>query len=202
MSEERLTLHERAALVVLMAAARELTNAELDELAGFKVDGACRRRLNDLGLIVSTKIGRAYVHELTEEGAVWCRAELSARRPPRAGYGGGALYVVLAGLQRYLDATGGALAELFPQDLCHRVETTYHRLASHPGNPVPLLALRDELDDVPSKRLDQTLRTMADRPGVHLWAEADQRSLTDQDRKAALTLGGSPRHTLVIEATP
>jgi hypothetical protein len=200
MSEERLTMRERAALLVLMAEARELTNAELDELAGLTVDGDCRRRLNDLGLVVSTKVGRAYVHDLTDEGALRCQAELSAVRPPRSGYAGGALYVVLAGLRRHLQATGGALSELFTPDLCHRVETAYRTLTSRFGDTVPLRVLRDHLEDVPADRLDLALRALADRPDVHLRAEADQRSLTDEDRQAALTLGGSPRHTLVIEA--
>ncbi|GAA1343294.1 hypothetical protein GCM10009660_31650 [Catellatospora bangladeshensis] len=200
MSEERLTMRERAALLVLMAEARELTNAELRELAGFTLDGACRRRLNDLGLVVSTKTGRAYVHDLTDDGAVRCRAELSGRRPPRAGYAGGALYALLAGLRRHLDATGGALGEIFTPDLAHRVESAYRALAPRPGDAVPLRALREHLDDVPTDRLDRALTALADRPDVHLRAEADQKSLTEQDRRAALVLGGSPRHTLLVEA--
>ncbi|MEV0677846.1 hypothetical protein AB0I60_15150 [Actinosynnema sp. NPDC050436] len=200
MPEERLTLRERAALLVLMAEARELTNAELRELAGFTLDGAHRRRLNDLGLVDSTKLGRAYVHDLTDEGAVRCQAELSASRPARAGYAGGALYVLLAGLRRHLEATGGTLGGLFTPDLGHRVETAYRVLARRAGDSVPLRALREHLDDVPADRLDRALTTLADRPDVHLRAEADQKSLTEQDRSAAVVLGGSPRHTLVIEA--
>ncbi len=200
MSEERLTMRERAALLVLMAEARELTNAELLELAGFTIDGACRRRLNDLGLVVSTKSGRAYVHDLTDEGALRCQDELSAQRPARTGSAGGALYAVLAGLRRHLESTGGTLGELFTPDLCHRVETTYRALAPRHGDPVPLRVLRERLDDVPAEQLDLALKVLADRPGVHLWAEADQKSLTDDDRQAALVLGGSARHILVIEA--
>lgn len=200
MPEERLTMLERAALLVLMAEARELTNAELRELAGFTLDGAHRRRLNDLGLVTSTKVGRAYVHDLTDEGAVRCQAELSALRPPRAGYAGGALYALLAGLRRHLETTGGTLGGLFTPDLRHRVETAYRVLAARPGDSVPLRVLREHLDDVPTERLDRALTALAERPDVHLRAEADQKSLTESDRRAALVLGGSPRHTLVIEA--
>lgn len=200
MPEQRLTMRERAALLVLMAEARELTNAELRELAGFTLDGASRRRLNDLGLVISTLVGRAYVHDLTDDGAVRCQAELSAQRPPRAGYAGGALYALLAGLRRHLEATGGTLGEIFAVDLEHRVETAYRLLAPRPGDTVSLRALREHLDDVPTNRLDRALTALADRPGVHLRSEADQKSLTEQDRRAALVLGGSPRHTLVLEA--
>lgn len=200
MPEERLTMRERAALLVLLAEARELTNAELRELAGFTLDGVYRRRLNDLGLVLSTKVGRAYVHELTDEGAVRCQDELSAQRPPRAGYAGGALYVLLAGLRRHLEITGGTLGGLFTPDVRHRVETAYRVLAPRPGDAVALRALREHLDDVPTDRLDRALTALADRPDVHLRAEADQKSLTEPDRQAALVLGGSPRHTLAIEA--
>ncbi|GGU73861.1 hypothetical protein [Lentzea flava] len=200
MPEEQLTIRERAALLVLMAEARELTNAELRDLAGLTIDGDCRRRLNDLGLVASNLVGRAYVHDLTDQGALWCKAELSAPRPPRAGYLGGALYVVLAGVRRHLETDGRVLGEFFTPDLGRRIETSYRALATRPGGTVSLRALREHLDDVPADRLDLALTALAERPDVHLWAEADQKSLTDPDRQAALVLGGSPRHTLVIEA--
>jgi hypothetical protein len=200
MSEVRLTMHERAALLVLMTAARELTNAEMREIAGFTLDGARRRHLNELGLVASTLVGRSYVHDITDEGALWCREELSAPRPPRAGYAGGALYAVLSGLRRHVEAADEVFSEFFPADLGYRIELAYRVLAPRPGDMVPLCDLREHLGDVPNGRLDAALASLADRPDVHLWAEADQKSLTDQDRRAALSLGGSLRHTLVIEA--
>lgn len=35
--------------------------------------------------------------------------------------------------------------------------------------------------------------------GMHLRTEADQKSLTDEDYRVQVVLGGSPRHTLLME---
>ncbi|QFZ19371.1 hypothetical protein [Saccharothrix syringae] len=200
MSDERLTPRERAALLVLMAEARELTNAQLHEVAGFKLEGDLRLRLNKLGLVTSTLVGRSYVHELTDQGAVRCAAELSAERPARAGAAGGALQAVLAGLRRHLDDTGGALADLFPPNVVGRVAAAYAALARRRGDAVGLADLRERLDDVPREDFDRAVGAMARRDGVHLWAEPDQKALTERDHRAAVVLGGTPRHLLVVEA--
>ncbi|WP_069164556.1 hypothetical protein [Nocardia altamirensis] len=47
--------------------------------------------------------------------------------------------------------------------------------------------------------VDTALRAMARQPGVHLRAEADQKTLTYSDQIAAIVLGGTARHTLLIE---
>ncbi|MBY8851214.1 hypothetical protein K7G98_23850 [Saccharothrix sp. MB29] len=103
MPEERLTTRERAALLVLMAEARELTNAELRELAGFTLDGAHRRRLNDLGW--SSAPGPAAPTCTTSPTKAPCGARRSC--PPRGLPGRlrrWSLHVLLAGLRRHLRA--------------------------------------------------------------------------------------------------
>ncbi|GAA3861513.1 hypothetical protein GCM10022243_29580 [Saccharothrix violaceirubra] len=197
MSDDRLTAQERATLLVLLAEARELTNADLRAVAGLSLDGASRRRLNDLDLVTSTKVGRAYVHELTDRGAVRCAEEFGAERPARSGYASATLYAVLAGLRRWLDDTDHAVADLFRPDLARRVLDA-HRAVTGAHGPVRLADLRDRLADVPRADLDRVLDALARRAGVHLWAEADQKTLTDRDRDAALVLGGSARHVLVV----
>ncbi|WP_278262381.1 hypothetical protein [Nocardia sp. AG03] len=200
MSEDRLTLTERCVLLVLMAEARELTNAELSAIAGLKLDGRYRRNLNDLGLVESTLVNRAYVHELTDAGAVRCTAELGAERPARSGPAGGALYAVLAGLGRYLGDTGHALAELFPPDVAGQVEAAYAHVTQGSGAPVRLAVLRARLDGLPRGEFDRALGLLARRDGVHVRSEADQKTLTEDDLAAAVVLGGTPRHLLTIEA--
>jgi hypothetical protein len=39
---------------------------------------------------------------------------------------------------------------------------------------------------------------MIEQPDVHLMAELNQRSLTEDDRNAAVEIGGQPRHLLKI----
>ncbi|WP_433197340.1 hypothetical protein ACQP1G_00745 [Nocardia sp. CA-107356] len=199
MSDDQLTLSERCILLVLMAEARELTNAELYSRAGVKLDGKYRRHLNELGLVDSTKVNRAYVHELTERGTMWCAAELSNVRPARSGCTGGALYALLAGLGRHLDDTGHTLVEVFRPDVTGQVEAAYTALTRGSGAPVRLAILRERLDSVPKNEIDRALEQLGRREDVHVHAEADQKTLTDRDRQAAVVLGGTARHLLAIE---
>lgn len=113
MSDDKLGLPERAALLAIMAAGGEIANPELSVRAGFTLVGKHRDRLNQLGLVNSRKLGRAFHHELTDRGWRWCAEELSAPCPPRPGSGQGALYAILAGLQRFLDRSTLSLADLF-----------------------------------------------------------------------------------------
>lgn len=46
----------------------------------------------------------------------------------------------------------------------------------------------------------RVLAHMALQDGVHLRGEADQKILTSDDRAAAIMLGGTARHTLLIES--
>jgi hypothetical protein len=200
MSEQELKLRERASLLALLAVAREVTNSELRTMTGLVIDGDCRRTLNDRGLVKSTMVGRSYVHELTDEGAVWCAAELSAPRPPRSGYGGAALYAMLSGIHRHLTRTGQVLADVFKPDVESQVKAAYADLARGKAISIKLADLREQLDGVPREEVDRALDALARRPGVHVRAEADQKTLTDRDREAAVVLGDTPRHLVLIEA--
>ncbi len=199
MCDDQLTLRERCILLVLMAEARELSNAELYSRAGVKLDGECRRRLNEFGLVESNKVSRAYVHELTERGTQWCTTELANARPARSGCAGGALYAVLAGLGRHLDETKSPLVDVFRPDVVGQVEAAYAQLSRGSGKPVRLTDLRDRLDGIPKREIDRALDTLARREDVNVRAEADQKTLTDRDREAAVVLGGTARHLLSIE---
>lgn len=199
MPDDQLTLRERCVLFVLMAEARELTNAEMHAVAGVKLDGRERRRLNDLGLVDSEKVKGAYQHVLTDAGAVWCGEELAHDRPAHSGSAGGALYAILSGLRRYLDDTGHPLADIFRPDVPGQVEAAYAELTRGSGKPVRLAVLRERLDGVPKDDVDRAIELLSHREGVHVRAEADQKTLTDEDRAAAVVLGGTPRHLFMIE---
>jgi hypothetical protein len=208
---QQLTLKERAVLLGLLTEARALTNTELYAAAGVKLDGASRVKLNDLKLVTSVKEGRGFVHELTDAGGRWCEEELVAERPERSGSGGGALYAVLGGLQRYLQRTGQRLVDIFQPvdqsaddagepDLETRIRTAYTRLTKEPGESwLALRVLRTDLADVPREDLDHALQQLSREPGVHVQAEANQQSLTEEDHQAAVRFGGSSRHALKIE---
>jgi hypothetical protein len=182
-----------------MAAARELTNAELRAAAGFTLDGRPRRRLNEQKLVTSRKVGRGFAHELTDDGWAWCEAELCAQRPDRSGSFGGALYTLLAGLHRYV-ARGGRLHEIFTPDVEAVIRGAYRELAGATGGWVGLAELREKLLGVSREAVDAELERMASTPGVHVQAESNQKTLTEADRAAAVRFGGDERHLLMIEA--
>ena len=60
MQRDELSAKERAVLFALMGEAREVSNSELAERAGFRLDGKERRKLNDLKLVASRKAGRTF----------------------------------------------------------------------------------------------------------------------------------------------
>jgi hypothetical protein len=198
-----LNLKERAVLLALLAEARPMTNAELYDSAGLKLDGASRLRLNDLKLVTSEKVGRSFIHEITDDGAAWCTAELTAERPLRSGAGGGALYTILGGLHRYLQRTGQVLADVFKPaepDLETRIRTAYSTLTARTGSTwVGLAALRVELAGADREEMDAALQRLSREPGVHVQAEANQQVLTLADHDAAVRFGGSSRHLLKID---
>jgi hypothetical protein len=196
---DQLTVPERAALLALMAEARELTNAELLAVAGFTLTGEVRRGLNDRKLVVSRKVGRTFAHELTDDGWARCKAELATEPPARAGSLGGALYALLAGLGRHV-ARGGQLHEVFQPDVEVQIRSAYLELAKAPGDWVGLAELRETLAGVSRDDVDAELERMASTPGVHVQAEPNQKALTEADRAAAVRFGGDDRHMLMIEA--
>ena len=150
LNDERLSTTERAALLALLGAARRLSNPELEDLAGFRLHGAERRRLNNLGLVKSEgKPGRAFSHELTDAGRVWCAEELTAGPGwQQSKVMEGAFYLVLGGLAGHLERTGLELREVFQDgadsirvvpeqpsaaDVNARIEGAYRELADGPG---------------------------------------------------------------------
>jgi hypothetical protein len=206
MREITLGVPERAAMFALMTVGSKASNPELRDRVGLVIDGARRRRLNDLKLVESGKQGRSYHHELTDEGWAWCAAELEASAPPRAGSLGNALYGVLALLGRYLDAADLSLGEFVNTartetvDLPDTIRAAYWTLAREPQDWILLTRLRPLLGDISREAVDAALRDMEQLPDVHLAPEADQKTLTTADRDAAVLVGGVGQHLLAIEA--
>ncbi|ROO89438.1 hypothetical protein EDD29_7132 [Actinocorallia herbida] len=215
---------ERALLLALMALGGSADNPTLKARVGTALDGASRRRLNDLKLVTSVKEGRAYRHTMEDAGWAWCAGEMSAE-PPAGSTLGRALYVVLGMLGEKLDRTDLSLAEFVTEDLVldaeatgpepveparvtarisdaeleERVRTAYLQVAARPGSWVPLTAVRPLLGDAPRDQVDDVLRRMERGADVFIAPEADQKSLTDQDRAAAVRVGDRDKHLLAIE---
>jgi hypothetical protein len=203
-----LSAKERAVLLALMSQAREISNPELAAIAGFRLDGKERRKLNDLRLVDSRKPGRAYLHELADAGWHWCATELSAGLPASATSAEGALYAVLGGIGRYLERAGLSLADVFqqpqapesrkPDDIGELITSAYRELASEPGKFIKLRELRAYLDDVPGAEIDATLERLYRAQQINLVPQANQQGLTKADRESAVRIGGEAKHMISI----
>jgi hypothetical protein len=210
MSPNELGIPERAALLALMAEAREVANPDLAKITGSSLTGGSRRRLNQLDLVSSRKDGPAYVHELTDKGWRWCADELAGPRPPRTGSAGGALYAVLAGLRRYLDRSSLTLADVFGAGAApavasapagvdeDRIRAAYRDLAREPRAWVSLADLRARLGAAARQDVDALLRAMSRARTANLVPQANQKILAAADRAAAVRIGGEDCHLISI----
>lgn len=203
---DRLGQLETAALLTLMVLARKVSNPELEEIVGFRLNGKPRLHLNELKLVESEQVGRRYVHTLTEDGWAWCADELKALTPPsRHGSLSGALYVLLSGLGGYIQREDLSLKDLFTELTLAEIESgitaAYRKLASSPREWVNLKDLRPKLGKVPRKQVDTALKDMYNASQLHLAPRSDRKALTDADHDAAIRFGGQDYHRLMIEAS-
>lgn len=115
MTDKPLSLPEISALIALMAEAKEVSNPELQERYGFTLTNPERKRLNDLKLVDSWKVGRSFTHVLTDLGWARLAEEIRAGIPMPKGSGsaGAALRALLTALQRFMDRTDQRLFEIF-----------------------------------------------------------------------------------------
>jgi hypothetical protein len=212
MPDLKLSLPQRALLLILMAENAELSNREIEEkyAPGLKLTGKPRKALEDAKLIASRKGARnAFFFRLEDEGWRWCRDELTRAVPAGAGSAGHALYAVLRGLGRYLDRTNLSLAHVFGNESTHQATHTadeiereirraYREVADAPGSWVGLADIREHLNRYSRPEVDGVLRLMARMKGVQIEEETNQKSLTSRDRQAAVNIGDRDQHVLAI----
>jgi hypothetical protein len=202
---DRLTSQHVSALFTLMAVAREIDNTELAEVTGIRITGDVRRRLNDLGLVHSTRTGnKPYVHDLTDKGWVRCRTEFAAQPPSRPGYYGYAFFAVLNSLDRFLDREKRQLADVFqPEpgeaDLETQIRGAYRKLAPKPGDWVHLAKLRSLLNGASKEDVDGVLKALGRKQEVTLAPNPDRKAVQADDRAAAVLIGGDENHLISIE---
>ncbi len=219
-STTRLSLSQIAVISALMVEARELTNAELAELAGAPLTGEDRKRLVTGGLIEERRVGRTYAFQLSAEGWSSCVDMLAAQARGK-GTAASAVGTLLTGLSRALSARGADARSFFgmasngspatnggpsiaarqPVDVEERIRMAYRKLATEPAGWVSLAELRDVLDDIPRPEQDAALKRVAVQAGVRLIPVANLKSLTSRDRAAAVRFGGEDNHALAIEAS-
>lgn len=239
MANSQLGLADRSVLLALMAVVEEVSNPDLYDRCGVRVDRGVRERLESLGYLTSRRTnapGRPYTYELTDLGWRRCLAELDADAPPGAPKATRLLYPVLNLFGGFLRRSGLALVDVVDVDVdaagatspetptsapvsptgastvtddrsppCvtvsvpDRVRTGYEQLADGPGAWVSLTRLRAALADLSRHEVDSALRELDLRPGVSLIPEANQKTLSPDDRVAAIRVGGEDKHLISVE---
>jgi len=208
--KDDLTPTESAILIVLLSENRPIRNPDLKEQFGFELKKPSRDKLNRLDYVNTTTEGRVMVHRLGD--AAWDRL----REPlnfdgarPRAF--GAALGSLLTAVQRDLERNDRSLAMAFApdqaepaprpptgMDLPDRVREAYAAVASTPQAWVSIADIRRKLGDVDRDALDAALRRLEQAPDVNIVPESNQKALSDEDRRAAVTIGDQPKHYLAI----
>ncbi|MCJ0890788.1 hypothetical protein [Rhodococcus sp. ARC_M5] len=213
MSTEDLNGTEAAVLLVLMAESSPVKNSELKTM-GPELAKPSRDKLKNAGLIEVNSSVRPMTLELTDKGWRTCGDLIGGEPPARSTGAGKAMFTVLAGLRRWLDRTDSRPAEVFSPrgdepapvdetdkavDIEASIRTAYARLAHEPGSTVRLSRLRNELRDIPRTDLDDALARLRRAADVALIPEENQKTLTDEERAAAVVVGNQQNHLLSIE---
>ncbi|MBY4128531.1 hypothetical protein HQO83_09030 [Rhodococcus fascians] len=217
MSTEDLNGTEAAVLLVLMAEASPVKNSELKSM-GPELAKPSRDRLKNAGLIEVNSSVRPMTLELTDKGWRTCGELIGGEPPARSTGAGKAMFTVLAGLRRWLDRSDSRPADVFSprgdepaaeekpdktanaDDIEASIRGAYARLAREPGATVRLSRLRNELRDIPRTDLDDALARLRRASDVSLIPEENQKTLTDEERAAAVVVGNQHNHLLSIEA--
>ncbi len=204
-----------AALVILMAEAREVTNKELEEMAGFSLVGKDRAPLEKHGYVECRKVGRVLAFQLTDRGWAFSK-QLHAAGDMKVERSrvGRSIFVLLKGLSRSLDRLRVSHAEFFKQspdvelaepaadavNIEEQIRSAYSDIPKAPDGWVGLADLRERLVGLDRTALDDTLRAMARTDGVRIIPVANTKSLQERDRAAALRIGEEDNHALWIGA--
>jgi hypothetical protein len=196
MTNQPLSTLARRALIALMLRPDPATNRILQDEFGFKIGATERVELENQGLITCTRgAHNAYVHQLKEGGLMRCRAALAAEARDNS-----------RPADRLFLATGQLLADVLPRSqhelrslqqappiLPIQILSAYNELAKRPGGPVGLEHLRNRLA-ADRKDVDQALIELDEHDEIQLESDPDRAGLTPEARKAAIDLGGQPRH--------
>ena len=214
MTTEDLNGTEAAVLLVLMAEASPVKNSALKTL-GPELPKSSRDKLTNAGLIEVNTSVRPMTLELTDKGWRVCGELIGGEPPARSTGAGKALFTVLAGVRRWFDRTDTRPADVFSPranaaastdgidatvDVEAAIRAAYSRLAREPGSTVRLSRLRSQLPEIPRTELDDALARLRRCEDVSLIPEENQKTLTEEERAAAVFVGNQHNHLLSIES--
>ncbi|HOU32631.1 MAG TPA: hypothetical protein PLY89_04660 [Synergistaceae bacterium] len=189
--------------------AEDISATELHRQVSLKKT-ADLKPLTEGGLVEITRRGRSKYAAVTDEGWRWAHAHLGAmaeRVATKRGLTRGDREM-LAFLFRVVEGwvqKGGALASIFapapPEDgdPIRRIIDVMGRLAkSQGGDRLPLALVKGALAPWSPDRVDALLLGLLKEGRVSLEANNDVSTLTDEDRRAAIRIGASDKHVVVL----
>ncbi|GAA1691348.1 hypothetical protein GCM10009830_43880 [Glycomyces endophyticus] len=193
-------------LIALSSFGGSASNTQLGQRYRFTLTGKKRTALEESGYISSTrKSGRdPFLHELTKKGKDLCRNALRSGPDPEASLGHRIDQGMFEHLTKLLAANGldifDSLTSQAELEAATRegLSTVYFMLASKPGAWVSLTDLRAKLASVERESLDRLLHDLHVAEEVTLIPEENRRSITADDRAAAVRIGGEDRHLISI----
>jgi hypothetical protein len=195
----------RQALVALMLHVTEASNPDLRKLYHITIEKSARNQLTREKLITWKKgLRGAIFHELTDQGWVRGRDELTLAPPEGVGAAWHLLYGTFRHLNGLMIKNGYQLSDVFaredpgPLSVEDRIRQAYGELAGEPGDLVSLARLRDELPDIPRKSLDEILLDLDRQRAIQLEPDPHRIVLSDRAKAAAIRLGGEDMHLITI----
>lgn len=221
MSDDKLKLVETCALLILLKEGQEIANADLKKQRGLELKRESRERLTGLGLLDVRKEGARLHLSLSEKG--WRKAldVIGSEPPPRAGFAGATIYAQVDALRHYLQVSDLALSDFYAppgpagspapattepaaepttDEVVAQIRKAYDSVARAAGDVVKLVRIRAALPgDISTARVDAALRELNFAADVQIFAEDNQKTLTDADRAAAVVIGDQDKHLIVIK---
>jgi hypothetical protein len=195
----------RQALVALMMHVTEASNPDLRKLYHVSIEKSARDQLTREKLITWKKgLRGAIFHELTDQGWVRGREELTLAPPDGVGAAWHLLYGAFRHLNGLMIKNSYQLSDVFAGEdpgaasVEERIRQAYAGLAAEPGDLVSLARLRDELPDIPRTGLDEVLLDLDRRRAIQLEPDPHRIALSDRAKAAAIPLGGEDKHLITI----
>ncbi|GAA2143592.1 hypothetical protein [Glycomyces algeriensis] len=193
-------------LIALASFGGSASNSELWQRYRFRLVSKPRTALELGGYISSSrKSGNApFDLLLTEKGRELCREALRTGPDSSASLGHRINQGMFERLAELLAANGLDVFDLVksqaePEAASKEgLSAAYFALAPRPGAWVSLADLRPELEGVERESLDRLIHDLHVAGDVTLIPEENRRSITPEDREAAIRIGGEDRHLISI----
>lgn len=212
--QHELTQRERFILLALMVhePPTDVENNDLKASFGLEIKRDERGNLTDAGYISVVRArtpGKPYLYELTAKGHKRAVAELAGAADPKTVINPRLVYALFNAVHRFLKRNHVPAEAVFDADrrgtdgdldspLGDAVAEEYGNLAKAAGDWVPLRALREALPKFDREELDDTLKLLYSRRVIRMTSESNPRTLSEEDKTAALVAGGAELHWLAI----